>query len=329
MNTCLRRLLMAVPIALALVLTAAEPALAQAYPQAQKTVRVILPGPPGSGADRAARLVADRLRELWGSPVIIENRPGAGGIAGSDYVAKAPPDGYTVLFAYTSVALSPTFLAVAPYDIEKDFEAVSMVGWAPLALGVRADSPARTLAEFVAAARSASSPVTYGTFGEGSIYHIYGETLRLAANANMTAIPYKGEALALTDMLGGQIQVVFGSVGLMAPQQRGGKVRLLAIVKPTRSNVIPDVPTFAELGYPQLDASGWLGLFLPRATPRAIVDKLSADVGTVLGQEAVIAALVVAGVEAAGTTPARFAEFLRAEGEKWRRMIQAAGIKPK
>jgi tripartite-type tricarboxylate transporter receptor subunit TctC len=305
-------------------LGAAFAADAQSYPS--RAVKFVMPAAPGSSPDRVSRLLAERLGRLWGVPVIVENRPGGTGTVGSEYVMRSAPDGYTALFAFTSVIQAPALLPKVPYDIEKDFAPVSLVAYAPVTLSVRADSPFKTLADLLDAARNPAAPLSYGTFGAGSTFHIYGETLRRAANAHMVMVPYKGEALALTDLLGGQIQSTWASLGLVSPHLAAGRVRALAIAQATRSKVAPDVPTFAELGYPQVGVVTWFGALLPAATPRAIVRKMSVDINGVLAQPEVSSSLAQTGIEPAGTTPERFAEVLRRDAARWKQMIREAGI---
>lgn len=305
-------------------LVAPQVALAQTFPS--KAVKFVMPAAPGSSPDRVSRLMAERLGALWSVPVIVENRPGGTGTVGSEYVMRSAPDGYTALFAFTSVIQAPALLPKVPYDIEKDFAPVSLVAYAPVTLAVRADSPFRTLADLLAAAKNPASPLSYGTFGIGSTFHIYGETLRRAANVHMVMVPYKGEALALTDLLGGQIQASWASLGLVSPHVAAGRVRALAIAQPARSRIIPDVPTFSELGFPQVGTVTWFGVLLPAATPRPIVQKMSTDINRVLVQPEVANLLTQTGIEPAGTTPERFAEVLKVDSVKWRQMIQEAGI---
>lgn len=301
-------------------------AIAQDYPS--KTVKFVLPSAPGSSPDRVVRLLADRLGAVWGVPAIVENRPGGTGTVGSEYVARSAPDGHTALFAFTSVIQAPALLPKVPYDIERDFAPVSLVAFAPFVVAVRADSPFATLADYLAAGRNPATPVSYGTFGNGSTYHIIAETLRRAARANFIHVPYKGEALALTDLLGGQLQSSWASVGLISAHVRGGKVRALAVAAPARSKALPEVPTFSELGYPRIGTTlSWFGVLLPAGTPRAIVDKLSADVNRIVARSDVSAALANSGIEPAGTSPEGFAEVLRVDTPKWKQMIQDAGIK--
>lgn len=309
----------------ACVLALGSAAVAQNFPT--KTVKFVMPAAPGSSPDRVSRMLAARLNQSWGVPVIVENRPGATGTVGSEYVARSAPDGHTALFAFTSVVQAPVLLPKVPYDIEKDFEPVSLVAYAAAVLLVRADSNIRTVADYLNAAKNPNAPVSYGTFGSGSSFHIYGETLKRAARANMVMIPYKGEALSLSDLLGGQIQSSINSVGISSAHVRAGRLRALAAVSPVRPSALPDVPTFAELGFPQLDAVGWFGVLVPAGTPKAVVEKLSADINTALKLPDVSKNLRDSGIDPVGTTPARFAEILRVEAGKWKRMIQEAGIK--
>lgn len=311
-------------LAVACALGASQAALAQSFPS--RAVKFVMPAAPGSSPDRVSRLMAERLGALWGVPVFVENRPGGTGTVGSEYVMRSAPDGYTALFAFTSVVQAPALLPKVPYDIERDFAPVSLVAYAPVTLSVRADSPFRTLADLLAAAKNPASPLSYGTFGIGSTFHIYGETLRRAANVHMVMVPYKGEALALTDLLGGQIQASWASLGLVSPHVAAGRVRALAIAQPVRSGVIPDVPTFSESGFPQVGTVTWFGVLLPAATPRPIVQKMSTDINRVLAQPGVANSLTQSGIEPAGTTPERFAEVLKVDSVKWRQMIEEAGI---
>lgn len=299
-------------------------ATAQAYPS--KAVKFVMPAAPGSSPDRVSRLLAERLRAAWGVPVLVENRPGGTGTVGSEYVMRSDPDGHTALFAFTSVVQAPALLPKVPYDIERDFAPVSLVAYAPVALAVRADSPFRTLADLLATAKNPATPVSYGTFGNGSTFHIFGETLRRAAGAHFIHVPYKGEALSFSDMLGGQIQSSWNSVGLLSSQVRGGKARVLAVAHAARPSALPDAPTFTELGYPQLSAALWFGVLVPAATPAPVIEKLNADINAVFAQEAVAKTLRDTGIEPAGTTPARFTEVLRADSAKWKQMIRDAGI---
>jgi tripartite-type tricarboxylate transporter receptor subunit TctC len=302
----------------------AASAAAQGYPN--KPVRFVVPGAAGGGTDRVARIVGDRLGQAWGIPVVVENRAGGSGFIASEHIAKSPADGYSILFGFTALIQAPALFASVPYDWEKDFAPVSLVAYAPVVLVVPASSPIKTLAEYVAAAKG-SNPVSYGSFGIGTSFHIYGETFQRVAGINLLHVPYKGESLSLTGILGGQLQSNFNSVGISTPHIRSGKLRALATVTPQRSKILPEVPTFAELGYPKMDAVGWFGALAPAATPRAIVDKLSADINRTLAQGDAATVMRDLGFDPVGTTPQRFAEFLKGDALKWKQMIQEAGIK--
>jgi tripartite-type tricarboxylate transporter receptor subunit TctC len=299
------------------------------YPSAKRPVKIVVPSAAGSSADAMARIVANGLAERWNSPAIVENRPGAGGIVGATSVARSSPDGYTLLFAFTSVAVSPTLAEKPPYTIENDFLSVSMVAYGPIVLAIREDSAVRSLREFLTVAKNQVAPLTYGTNGPGTIYHIYGETLKRAASVDLSMIPYRGEGPAFTDLIGGNIDATFVSVGLVRPQINAGTARALAIAMPTRSKLLPDVPTFGEQGFPQLDVAGWMGLFLPLGTPAAIVRKVSEDVDRILGDPEVARAMLDLGLEPARMTSDQFAAFIREDGRKWKSLTENAAMKPK
>ena len=227
-------------LALVLIHFSAWPlaAFAQAYPE--RPVRFVVTSVPGGGPDRVIRVLADRLNKLWSVPVIVENRPGGTGTIATQAVARSAPDGYTALFTVVTFIQAPMLLAKVPYDFERDFVPVSLVTYAPVVLVVRADSPYRTLPDLLAKSRNATAPISYGTIGMGTSHHIYGETLTRAAKANLLHVPYKGETPALSDLLGGQVQSVFTSVGAALPLVSAGKIRALALVTPARSPVVPD-----------------------------------------------------------------------------------------
>ena len=290
-------------------------------------MKFVLPGPPGSGPDQVVRLLGDRLAKAWGVPAIVENRPGATGTIGADYVVRSAPDGYTALFAFTSIIQAAALMPKAPFDFQKDLAPVSLVSYAPIVIAVRTDSPSRDLAQYLASARDPGKPVSYGVLGTGSSAHILAETLRRAAKANFTHVPYKGEAAALADLLGGQIQTAWAGAGAAKQFVVNGRLRALAVAAPNRSKALPDVPTFAELGYPDVATVSWFAVLLPAATPRPIVQKLSSDVNRVLAQSDVAERLSASGIEPAGTTPERFAEVLQVDIPKWQKMIREAGIK--
>ena len=301
---------------------------AGAAPYPDKPVRFIVPGASGSATDRVARLVADRLSQMWHSPCLVEDKPGATGMIAAEYVAHAAPDGATALFAFTALVQVPALYKTVPYDFRKDFAPVTAAVILPSLLAVPAASPYHTLADYIAAAKAKPNTISFGSFGIGSSFHIYGETLSHDAGIKLIHVAFKSEALSLTDLVGGHIDSAFQSVAVSAELIKAGKLRPLAMIGHERSAVLPDVPTFAELGYPRLNARGWFGVLLPAATPRPIVDKLSQDINTVLRRPDVVTILRGWSAEPAGMTPAQFTTFLNAEYDKWHTLIQDVGIKP-
>lgn len=300
-------------------------AFAQAWPS--KPVKIVMPSPPASSPDRYTRLLAEKLTQKWGVPVVVENKPGATAMIGTEYVAKQPADGYTLLSTFTSFVQAPILFPNAPYDPEKDFAPVTQTMLAEVIMEVRADSPYKTYADLIAAAK-AGAKLSYGSFGNGSSFHIYGETVKRSAGIQMTHVPYKGEALILNDLLGGQIDVGFNSIGTALPQIKAGKVRPMAIVSATRSKALPDVPAFPELGVPKLNGGAWFGFFAPAGTPKAVVEKISADVNFFLLQPEMQKWLRDQGLEPTGMTPDQFTQFIKADLAKWRQLITELGIKP-
>ena len=273
----------------ALLAQAAAPTAAPATaPWPARAVRMVMPSPPAGSPDRVTRLVADRLAARWGQPVVVENRPGATTMIGTEYVIRnAQPDGYTLLSTFTSLVQAPALFDKVPFDWERDLAPITQLIRSEVVLVVRGDSPWRSLGELIAAAKAAqgtspNKPLSYGSFGNGSSFHIYGETLKRGAAINMTHVPYKGEAQSMTDLLGGQVDVNFNSIGTALPHLRSGRLRALALVSPVRSRAMPDVPTFAEAGVRRLETAGWFGLLAPAATPRAVVERVAADTAQVL-----------------------------------------------
>ena len=299
-------------------------ASAQAWPS--KPVKIVMPSPPASSPDRYTRLLAEKLTQKWGVPVVVENKPGATAMIGTEYVAKQPADGYTLLSTFTSFVQAPILFPNAPYDPEKDFAPLTQTILAEVIMEVRADSPYKTYADLIAAAK-AGAKLSYGSFGNGSSFHIYGETVKRSAGIQMTHVPYKGEALILNDLLGGQIDVGFNSIGTALPQIKAGKVRPMAIVSATRSKALPDVPAFPELGVPKLNGGAWFGFFAPAGTPKAVVEKISADVNFFLLQPEMQKWLRDQGLEPTGMTPGEFTQFIKADLAKWRQLITELGIK--
>ena len=310
------------------VLGLLAPLAASAADYPSRPVRFIVPGASGSATDRVARLVADKLTQLWNSPVVVDDKPGATGMIAAEYVAHAAPDGYTALFPFTAFVQAPALFPTVPYDFRKDFAPVSAAVILPSMLVVPGESPYHSLAEFVAAAKAKPDTISYGSFGVGSSFHIYGEALQRDAAIKLIHVPFKSEALSLNDLVGGHLDSAFQSVAVSSELIKAGKLRPLAIIGTERSAIVPDVPTFAELGYKRLDARGWFGCLLPAATPKEIVNKLSADINTVLKRPDVVATIHGMSADPAPMTPEQFGAFLEAEYTKWNSLIKEIGIQP-
>ena len=315
-------------IALALHALHAAPAAAQAWPA--KPVKIILPSLPAGSPDRVTRMVADKLAPRWGQPVVMEYKPGATTVIGTEYAARAPADGYTLLSTFTSFVQAPALMAKVPWDPERDFVPIVQFIRAEVVLLVRGDAPYKTLPEFIAAskaAKAANVPLNYASFGNASSFHIYGEALKRGAGIDLTHIPYKGESASIVDLIGGQVASSFNSIGTAMPHLKSGRVRALALVGAVRSKVLPEVPTFAEAGVPKLDTSGWFGLFAPAGTPRAIVDKIAADTSAVLALPEIADALRAQGLEPTALGPDAFGRFIREDLQRWKTLTQELGIR--
>jgi tripartite-type tricarboxylate transporter receptor subunit TctC len=302
-------------------------AFAQALGYPSKPIRFIVPYPPGGGTDIMARAIGQKLGEAWGKSVIVENKPGANGAIGSEYVARQPADGYTILISIASShAIAQHLYPKLPYDPFKDFVPVTQIAMAPIVMLVNAAVPVRSVKEFIDYAKSKNG-LNYGTFGNGSAPHIYGELLNLIAGLNLVPVPYKGEGPALQDLVGGQIPAAFLSISVAKAQILAGKVRPLAVTGPKRVQALPDVPTFLESGYPGLEVVGWYAVFAPTGTPRPIVDKLAARIAAIVHSPDIVARLLDLGTVPAGNTPEEFAVNWRSDSERFGEIIRRANIK--
>lgn len=314
---------------LAMLAVGAAPlvAFAQALGYPSKPIRFIVPYPPGGGTDIMARAIGQKLGEAWGKSVIVENKPGANGAIGSEYVARQPADGYTILISIASShAIAQHLYPKLPYDPFKDFVPVTQIAMAPIVMLVNAAVPVRSVKEFIDYAKSKNG-LNYGTFGNGSAPHIYGELLNLIAGLNLVPVPYKGEGPALQDLVGGQIPAAFLSISVAKAQILAGKVRPLAVTGPKRVQALPDVPTFLESGYPGLEVVGWYAVFAPTGTPRPIVDKLAARIAAIVHSPDIVARLLDLGTVPAGNTPEEFAVNWRSDSERFGEIIRRANIK--
>jgi tripartite-type tricarboxylate transporter receptor subunit TctC len=300
-------------------------AAAQAdYPS--RPLRLLVTVPPGGAADFIARLVGGKMSEALGQPVVVENRAGASGTIAADAVAKAPPDGYTLLQnSITTHGVGPHLFEKLPYDPVKDFAPVSGLALLPLIMAVNAELPARDVNQLVAYAKSHS--VNFASSGNGGAPHMAAELFKSVTGAPIVHVPYKGSGPAVADLIGGRVQIMFDAAPSLIAHVRSGKLRVLAAASTERNRLLPDVPTFAELGHPQVSVSLWYGLLAPAGTPRAIVDKLNRAVGQVLDSKDVMERLHAQGAEPMRGTPEAFAAFMREEMAKWAPVVKQAGVK--
>jgi tripartite-type tricarboxylate transporter receptor subunit TctC len=303
----------------------ALPAWAQAWPS--RPIRIIAPFAPGGGVDIAARLVGDKLQGILGQPVLVENKPGGGAMIGAEIVAKAAPDGYTLLLTSNSLVNSPTLFGRAPFDWRKDFAFITTILEQPMVLEVNLDVPAKTVAELVELSKRPGSKLSFGTSGAGSINHLAGEWLALRTGAKWEMVHYKGAAPANADLMGGQIQIQFDQIGPALPVLRSGKVRPLAVTYLQRAKLLPDVPTMAEAGQPDFQAVTLFGLIAPARTPPDVVATLSAAMKKVLTDPAVVARFAEMGGDAKFSTPDGLRAALTKQAETWTPVIQKANIK--
>jgi tripartite-type tricarboxylate transporter receptor subunit TctC len=292
-----------------------------------RPVHVLVPFAPGGAVDIVARTLGDELSSRWGRAVVVENRPGAGGVVASEAEAKAAPDSYTLILVATGHALNPHLYAKLPYDSFNDFTPISLIGTSPNMLLVRADSPFKTLADLIAAARERPGQITYGHAGNGTSPHLAGELLKYMAKIDITPIPYKGGAPALTDLIGGHIPMTFNNIPESIAQIMAGTVRPLGVTTAVRSPVLPDAPTIAEAGLPGFDTGVWWGVLGPGGLPRDITAKLAKDCVDAVNAPAVKARLIALGATPVGSSPEQFAALIRADYEKWGPIIKAAGIR--
>ncbi|MBI2224179.1 MAG: tripartite tricarboxylate transporter substrate binding protein [Betaproteobacteria bacterium] len=292
-----------------------------------KPARIVVPIGPGSSMDIIARVLGQKLHESWEQPVIVDNRAGAGGNIGADLVAKSAPDGYTVLFAASSLAISRSYYRKLPYDALRDFEPVTQISSRNNVLVVSPSLPVNSIRELIALAKAKPGQLSYGSGGgNGSSDHMVGELFKLLAGIDILHVPYKSGPQAQNDLIGGQIQIYLGGIPVQLPMIRAGKVKPLGTSGLKRSPSLPDVPTLDEAGVPGYEVDVWYGFFAPRGTPGNVVARISADVGRIVKSPAMHERLNALGVEPAGTTPAEFKLLFSREIEKWAQVVKAAGI---
>jgi tripartite-type tricarboxylate transporter receptor subunit TctC len=314
-----------IPLALCLAL----PAAAQQYPA--KPVRIMVGFAPGGGVDTAARIVASGLTDLWGSTVFVENRPGAAGGVATEFTAKAPPDGYTLMLCQiASHAITPARMKKLPYDHIADFAFPSMIGSVTNVFMVHPSMPTRTLREFIALAKSQPGKINFGSSGVGASPHLSIELLKTMARIDIVHVPYKGAALALSDVMSGHIESSVGNLsGSLLGAVRAGRVRALGVTAGKRSKHVPEVPTFAEAGVPGYDVSGWYGICTQAKLPQPILAKLNADLNRLLNDPVVRKRLEDQAVDVAPSTPEQFVAHVKAETAKWARVVRDAGLEEK
>jgi tripartite-type tricarboxylate transporter receptor subunit TctC len=318
----LRRLLLVGAAAL----LSASGVLAQSYPS--KPIRFIVPYPPGGGTDIVARLLAAKMTTSMGQPVIVDNKPGASTIIGTEMLAKAPPDGYTIGMITDSHAINQVFFPKLPYDSIKDFEPISQLVFVPLALVAHPSLNVKTVPELIAAAKAKPGKINYASIGSGTPHHISMEWLKSMAGISMTHIPYKGVAPALTDLVAGQVDVMFTGTSSALPYVKAGRLNALAVSSAKRQPSFPDTPSVAESGLPEFDFMTWYGLAMPAGTPSAITQRVNQEIASALNQPDVKERLASLGVVGAPSSPLEFAAFIKSESVKLSRIVKTTGVKP-
>ena len=302
-----------------------QAATAQNYPT--KPIRLIVPFAPGGGTDITARAIAAKLSESWGQTVIPDNRAGANGTIGVDIAAKSAPDGYTICQISSSHAVNVGLYTKLPYDLLKDLTPVTQATSQPYAMIIHPSVPAKSVKEFIAYAKSKPGAINYGSSGTGGISHLGGAWFGFIAGISMVHVPYKGGALALTDMIGGQIQMQLGTLTLSGPHIKAGRLRVLAVTTPKRWPGTPELPTMQEAGVPGFAITQWYGIIAPARTPPAIISKLSKEISRLLHQPDVKDKLAADGANAVGNAPAEFGAHIKAEVEKYGKLVKQVGLK--
>jgi tripartite-type tricarboxylate transporter receptor subunit TctC len=304
------------------------PAAAQA-PWPSKPIIYVVPFAPGGNTDTLARLIGQKLPAALGQPVVIENKPGAGGNIGSDFVAKAAPDGHTILGGtISSHAINPSVYPKMPYDAVKSFEPVIMIASSPLVLAVNAGTPYKTLQDVIAAAKAKPGQVAFASAGNGTSPHLAGELLKSIAKIDMTHVPYKGSGPAVTDVISGQVPMMFDTTLVVGPHIKAGKLRGVAVASGKRLSALPDVPTAAEAGVQGFVVSSWQAIFAPAKTPKPVIDRLNTEIARVLKMPDVQARLTELAMEPDGGPAEKLGEYQRAEIAKWAKVVKEAGVKP-
>jgi tripartite-type tricarboxylate transporter receptor subunit TctC len=309
-----------------LAVIATSVAMAQPYPS--KPIRFVVPYPAGGPLDTVARLLGQKVSESTKQPVIVDNKPGAGGNIGADAVAKAAPDGYTILMgAVATHAINPYLYASMPYDAARDFIPVTQIASTPNVLVVNPSVPASNVREFIAYAKANPGKLNFGSGSTGSAGHLAGELFKTMAGVDMTHVPYKGAAPAMNDLIGGQIQLMFDNLASSLAQVRAGRIKALAVTTAKRSPLAPELPTIAESGLPGFDINTWFGLFVPAGTPREVVERLHTEFTRALAAPEVREKMLNLGAVPVGSTPEEFAAYVRAEAGRYARVVKSSGAR--
>ncbi len=303
----------------------AVPSLATAQEYPTKPITIIVPFPAGGTLDNLTRSLAQKMSDDFKQPVIIDNKPGAGTVIGTEIVARAAPDGYTLGMVANSFAINPSLYDNLRYDTVKDFTPVSWVAYTPHLLVVNPDVPVKSLADVIATAKSKPGELSFASFGAGTSPHIAIERLKAEAKIDVLHIPYKGQAPALNDLLGGHVDMMFANTPDVLPHVKSGKLRAIALANDTRLESIPEVPTFKEAGVDNMNSNSWYGVIVPSGTPAPIVEKLSAEFVRIVNLPEIRERLLAQGLEPAGTTSAEFAEYLKSEMEMAAKVVKASG----
>ena len=304
----------------------AWPALAQNFPT--RPITIVVPASPGGAIDITARLIGARLSAAWGQPVNIDNRAGATGTTGTDFVAKAAPDGHVLALVASSHAINPSMFRKLPYDTVKSFEPVMLTHVVPLMLVVSPALPVKTVPELIAYGKGNPGKLSFASSGNGGAPHMSGELFKSMTGIDMLHVPYKGSTAAHPDLIGGRTSLMFDTVAAVAPQVKAGTVRALAVTTQKRSSVFPELPTMSEAGLKGYDTSTWGGLLAPAGTPKEVIARLNAEVEKALAAPDLREKLAVAGIEPGGGTPAAFGAFIQSEMARWAKVAKDAGIQP-
>ncbi|MBM3356257.1 MAG: tripartite tricarboxylate transporter substrate binding protein [Betaproteobacteria bacterium] len=304
------------------------PGAASAAEFPSRPIRLVVPFAPGGTNDVVGRIVSERLAERLGQTFVVDNRPGANMVVGSEIVAQSGPDGHTLLIVAAGFAVNPSLRKTLPYDSVRDFAPVGFVVGGPYLMVTHPSVPSKTVGEFVAWVKGRPGQVNYASVGVGSPPHLAAELLKVAAGIDMQQVPYKGGAAVLPDLLAGRVSMFFGSISTLGPHVQSGKLRAVAVTTVNRSPAMPDVPTFKESGYPDYEVNGWYGLLAPGKTPRAIVTRLNAELMRVLGEPETRARFAKIGMNPAPGSPQDFAQLIQREMAKWAKVVKAAGIRP-